>query len=135
MGIKAAYERFASSVYPAPVAPFVSMVAKALEDHPGEFTVRADMEARTITMRLHEYVSNKVDLDMVAHGVGVRVNFDRHSDMTITTHYFDDVELNWREKRLLKGSIQILLAAYRDASKQFLANVSNDMKSITLSFQ
>lgn len=112
MGLKTAIEWVRERIYPAKVAPFVTMIAEALAATPGDFEVQR--LGTTLSLKVREGASDRIESDLVIHGVGIDIDL-ACQDMVLTTFYFDDVQLNWREKRLLMEAVCVVVEAYEDA--------------------
>lgn len=124
MGIKAAYEWFKDRVYPAPVAPFVEMVANAIERNPGEFSILMDQHYGACSVRVLA-TAKGVESEMVDNGVGLDIDFNS-GDVFIVSYYLDAIPVNWRETRRLVESVEALIDAHEDAKKLAARTAAND---------
>lgn len=113
MGLKAAIEWVRERIYPAKVAPFVEMIADAIVAAPGDFDV--EREGALLKVKIRDNPSPMIDNMLVTNGVGIEVDALANT-IIVTTFYFDDVQLNWREQRLLMDAVAVLLEAYEDAA-------------------
>lgn len=124
MGIKAAYEWFMDRVYPAPVAPFVEMVASAIEKYPSEFSLVMDPHFGAVSVRVLD-TAKGVERELVDNGIGLDINFNS-GDVLIVSYYLDAIPVNWRESRRLVGAVESMLDALEDARKLAATAAAND---------
>ena len=117
MGFRSAWNWVNEKVYPAPIAPFVEVIAKALRENPGDFNIIFDPEAKTLKVRLAENPSSDIDPQLAGCGGGVNVTWGDgvRGKVFIVTHFYDDVSLNWREERLILMVLNEAMDAYEDA--------------------
>jgi hypothetical protein len=127
--IRDAVEAFQTKVYPAPVAPFVTMVAEALANQAKDFEVAVDPFARLLTISVRENPSREFDLDMAVHGVGIRMDYVQRK-ITIITHYFDDVPLNWRETQLIRRAVDQFFDSFSKAQIQAMFAAAIDAETL-----
>ena len=121
MGLKAWFQQLSERVWPARIAPFVEMIAAAIEENPGEFAVQRSPDSFTLTIVQRRGRSTAIDQMLVDNGVAVRLELEGQN-VTLVTYYFDDIQLNWRERlRMLEAVVQIF-DAYEDAA--ILSNAS-----------
>jgi len=116
MGLKAKISSLLDVVFP-PVAPFVTMIAEAITKSPEAFYIAHDRESQILHTRLSAAAARAgLDEALMGNGVGVDVDF-KDMSIYIVTYYFDNIELNWRERRVVLRALDSMLDAHEDAHR------------------
>jgi hypothetical protein len=124
---------FRDRIWPAPVAPFVTLIAASMDRYGDEFEIEPVYngvgQLLTVKVRLapdaFARVEQRPDIydadfrNLVLNGVGVTLDMVG-GKTAITTYYFDEIALNWRETRVMLRALGEILPLHELAGGPLL---------------